>query len=198
MKERLNEAGEFILTNAVNHAREFIARIVRDGDVVMDATAGNGYDTLFLAKRVGTGGKVFAFDIQEEAVQATARRLKEVGLDNRVELILAGHERVNEFVDFSFRAVMFNLGYLPGNPHGPVTDFNSVKIALEHVFILLQKGGLISIVAYPGHSAGQTELKNLLSFLVSLDQKKFSVAQLRFVNQQNHPPELILVEKKMD
>ncbi len=40
------------------------AGFVRTGDVVVDATCGNGLDSLWLARAVGRSGKLYAFDIQ--------------------------------------------------------------------------------------------------------------------------------------
>lgn len=60
------------LTNA---AAAVWAQVVRAGDVVVDATMGNGHDTLALAQLVGPSGTVYGFDIQQEAVDSTAAHL---------------------------------------------------------------------------------------------------------------------------
>ena len=41
--------------------------------------------------------QVYAFDIQEQALEKTSQRLQEAGLTN-AELILQGHETVDQFV----------------------------------------------------------------------------------------------------
>lgn len=194
MNQRNQET--WVLTNAVNHARDFVSRVVCQGDYVVDATAGNGYDTLFLAELVGETGKVYAFDIQQTAIDATRKRLTQHKVADLVELVCAGHEELQNFVQKPIRAVMFNLGYLPGFPKGPVTHFDSVKEAILQSLDLLLIGGLISLAIYPGHDAGREELRLLLEWVPTLDQKHFSVAHLKFLNQQNFPPELLLIEKK--
>ena len=73
-------------------AQQQIAQVLREGDVAVDATAGNGLDTLFLARLVGSRGHVYAFDIQQAALQKTAALLNRNGLVQRVTLIHAGHE----------------------------------------------------------------------------------------------------------
>ena len=53
----------------------FIRNQVQDGDLCIDATMGNGNDTLLLSRLCGSTGKVLAFDIQEQALNATRERL---------------------------------------------------------------------------------------------------------------------------
>lgn len=110
-----------LLPKAVDEAREVISKVVKKGDVAVDATAGNGLDTLFLAKLVGESGRVYAFDIQKEALENTRQRLQKEDLLSRVELIRAGHENMEEYVPGHVSAVMFNLGYLPGGNHRVIT-----------------------------------------------------------------------------
>ena len=54
-------------------AHEAIAAVLHDGDTTIDATAGNGHDTLMLARLVGESGRVIAFDVQSDAIIATRR-----------------------------------------------------------------------------------------------------------------------------
>ena len=42
---------------------------------MVDGTLGNGHDTVFLAKLVGPNGHVYGFDIQEQAIVSTKKRL---------------------------------------------------------------------------------------------------------------------------
>ena len=86
-------------------AHDFLAEVVTKEDVVVDATMGNGHDTLFLAQ---LAKQVYAFDIQQQAVEKTRQRLSEAGLDN-AQLILAGHESLDQYTDH-FKAAIFNLG----------------------------------------------------------------------------------------
>ena len=54
--------------NAVSIAHRVAESVLREGDLAVDATAGNGHDTVFLAQAVGETGKVFAIDVQAAAI----------------------------------------------------------------------------------------------------------------------------------
>lgn len=138
-------------------AHEAVAAVLRPGDLAVDATAGNGHDTCFLAEGVGPGGRVVAFDIQAEAVEATRRRLREAGLDERVEVLGESHARIAGRVPAGVGAVMFNLGYLPGGDHGIITRTAETLEALEAAAGLLRPGGVLTVVCYPGHPGGEEE-----------------------------------------
>jgi tRNA A58 N-methylase Trm61 len=75
-------------------AHASVQRAVKPGSVAVDATAGNGNDTLFLAGLVGTSGLVLAFDIQPEALEKTRAVLENAKLAARVRLFLTGHENI--------------------------------------------------------------------------------------------------------
>ena len=142
-------------------AHEIVSRCLKEGNLAVDATAGNGHDTLFLAQQVGDAGRVFAFDIQEQALQATAARLEQAGLGSRVELIHDGHEQMAANLPphshGRIQAVMFNLGYLPGGDKATITRAEHSLPALEQARRLLAPGGIISVLAYRGHPGGLEE-----------------------------------------
>ena len=103
----------------------FIKNHVKEGETCVDATAGNGNDTLLLAELVGEKGKVYAFDIQEQALRRTKERLEEKKLDSRAELILQSHEEIGEIVKEEVSCIVFNFGYLPGGDHSLSTKKES-------------------------------------------------------------------------
>ena len=138
-------------------AHEIVSAVVRPGETVIDATAGNGHDTLFLAGLVGEGGRVVAFDVQEAAIASTRRRLAEAGVLERVEPWTGSHARMAERVEPGIAAVMFNLGYLPGGDHGLITRTDETLRALEAAVALLRPGGVVTVVCYPGHEGGDKE-----------------------------------------
>ena len=103
-----------LLSRPMTCAHDWISRVVFPGDAVVDATAGNGHDTVFLARLAGPSGQVHAFDVQEEAIRATRERLEKEGLlTPSVRLHLASHDRLAELVRSPVKAIVFNLGYLP-------------------------------------------------------------------------------------
>lgn len=184
-----------IFTNAVKIAHRFVAPLLGEGAVAVDATVGNGHDTLFLARNVGFSGKVYGFDIQAEALAKTEERLHEAGLSQPVTLVNAGHERMADYVTGSVDVIMFNLGYLPGSDHRTVTKASTTTSAIAAGLELLRPGGLMSIVVYTGHP-GAAEEHSAVELTVSrLDRRKYCVMRMEFVNRIKNPPYLILIEK---
>ena len=131
-----------------------------EGDLAIDATAGNGRDVAFLAEHVGSSGMVYAFDLQKDAIEATRKLLSEKELEN-VELHQCGHERMDERLPLEIlgqvTAVTFNLGYLPGGDKSIVTQTPTTLLALRAAIDMLRPGGLLAVVAYRGHPGGSEE-----------------------------------------
>ena len=171
-------------------AHDFLAQVITKDDVVVDATMGNGHDTLFLAK---LAKQVYAFDIQEQALQKTSQRLQEAGLTN-VELILQGHETVDQFVTEA-KAGIFNLGYLPSADKSIITKPQTTIEALEKLCQLLVKGGRIAIMIYYGHEGGDLEKDAVLNYVSQLPQQEYTATIYRTLNQVNNPPFLVMIEK---
>lgn len=171
---------------------EFCHRMIRDhireGDCCIDATAGNGNDTEFLCRIAGAAGKVYAFDIQRDAIEQTRKRLKEVGLLERAEVILDGHEHMEEYVKETVSAITFNFGYLPGGDHQIATRADTSIQAIEAGLRLLKKGGIMSLCIYSGGDSGFEEKEALLSYLKTLDPRTFLVIVSTYYNRENHPP----------
>ena len=141
-------------------AHAFVREHVHEGAIVIDATAGNGHDTLFLADLVGDMGKVYALDIQSEAIASTANRLP-TGLRKRVELLQADHANLEQLIpdreQGCIQVAMFNLGYLPGGEKSKITQIESTAPALTSAWAMLAQGAVLSVLAYPGHAGGATE-----------------------------------------
>ncbi|MBB6216670.1 tRNA G37 N-methylase Trm5 [Anaerosolibacter carboniphilus] len=188
--------GSKFLTNATNLSKHIISQVVRVGNSVVDATMGNGYDTLFLRQLVGSNGKVFAFDVQSSAIENTKELLDTHGLLDSVHLIHAGHEFIDLYIHEHITAVMFNLGFLPKGDHRIVTKPHTTIQAIEKSLQLLVPNGIITIAVYYGHEGGQAERDAIFRFVENLDQHKFSVLKLDFMNQKNCPPVLIAIEKR--
>ncbi|MFD1030336.1 class I SAM-dependent methyltransferase [Metaplanococcus flavidus] len=170
-----------------------LEQTVTEGDNVIDATAGNGHDTLFLAQMVGDAGKVYAFDIQENAVQATRNRVKEF---SNVEVILDSHAKIEQYVKEEIGAAVFNLGYLPKGDHSIITKSETTLSAIRQCIQLLKDNGLVVIVIYSGHEGGSEERDAVLDYVQHLPQTKFDVLKYQFINQQHSPPFLVAIEKK--
>ena len=187
----------YVLRNARHLAQDAMRRAILPGDTVVDATMGNGWDTLFLCELVGEAGRVIAFDVQKEAVARTRARLDEAGVLGRATLIHAGHETMREHVKEAPRAVMFNLGWLPGAEHAVTTRVETTLAAVRAACELIAPGGLLSVCVYPGHEEGMRELDALLAFAGALPVRAYNVLGHRFLNAAPDTPQLLLIQKNI-
>ncbi|MBP3436862.1 MAG: methyltransferase domain-containing protein [Clostridia bacterium] len=176
--------------------KHFILQHLKEGDVAVDFTMGNGNDTLFLSRTVGEKGKVFAFDIQESALASTKARLQEEGAPENYTLICASHHRVKEFVNEPIKAGMFNLGYLPGSNKKQVTTMRETTLpAVKAAVELLSMDGVLMIAVYPGHEEGKKEGEMLFEYFKDFDRRHICVSCFRIVNSPTSPF-FYLVEKR--
>ena len=189
------EEERFVLRNARHLAADYMVRSIKAGDSVVDATMGNGKDTLFLCGLVGETGHVYAFDVQEEAVARTRERVEEAGYAKRTTLLLAGHEKMAQHVPCGVQAVMFNLGWLPGAEHIVTTKTDTTLEAVRAAVSLIAPGGIVTVCVYPGHDEGTRELSALLEYAGGLSVREFNVAHHRFLNASLQTPQLILIQR---
>lgn len=163
------------------------------GDWALDATVGNGHDTLLLAKSVGQPGRVFGFDVQAAAIAATALRVEE---HPQVTLFQAGHETLAAHLpkEGQLAGAMFNLGYLPGRPREIMTGADTTLAALGQVLARLKIGGLLTLILYPGHPGGDVEAAEVRAFTMGLGED-FAVAQFMRLNSDRPAPELLAIER---
>ncbi|MFZ5753887.1 MAG: class I SAM-dependent methyltransferase [Bacillota bacterium] len=184
---------KLLRTTVVAHM--LLREMVREGDVVVDATAGNGHDTLFLAKLVGIRGKVYAFDIQEEALKKTERLLAQHNCLAQVEFIHDGHEKIGQYIKEQVRCVMYNLGYLPGGDKSIITQGTTTISSLEQATHLLSKEGVISLMVYSGHPGGLSEAEEVECFVKSLASPPWHVLKWQKINGTQSGPYLMLLYK---
>jgi len=145
----------------VRLAQDWVGDFLEEGDVAIDATAGNGHDTAFLAHAVGEGGSVVAFDVQDSAVANTRRRLEGEGILERVSLHLASHASVGELMPREaarpVAVAMMNLGFLPGSDRRVITKPEATLRFLYEVLPLMAERSAISLLCYRGHDGGLEE-----------------------------------------
>ncbi|MGT2911657.1 class I SAM-dependent methyltransferase [Streptococcus cameli] len=180
-----------MIKRPIHLSHDFLAEVIDDQAIVVDATMGNGNDTAFLAR---LAKKVYAFDVQEQALQKTAQRLETEDLFN-VELHLSGHETVDTFVTEPIRAAIFNLGYLPSADKSLITKPHTTIEALTKILGLLEVGGRVSIMVYYGHEGGDMEKDAVLEFVQKLPQEDYATMLYQPLNQIHTPPFLIMIEK---
>ena len=163
--------------------------------LAVDATAGNGYDTLFLAAHTQPDCRIWALDIQAQALEKTKTRLTEAHLENKVFFCRHSHAELLKVIPEPPDCIVFNLGYLPGGDHTMTTQAATTLPALGQALQLLRPGGWCSVMMYPGHEAGKIERELLLTWASSLERTTASVSHWHMVNHQEGAPELLLLEK---
>lgn len=175
---------------------EILSKYISEGDTVIDATVGNGYDTDSLLQLVGSTGKVYAFDIQEQAIGNAKKLLTQNNRSlHNIEFINDSHSLIHEYVNESVQAVVFNLGYLPTGDHNITTQVDTTLSAVEQSLELLEANGIISILIYSGHEQGKIEKERIIQFGESLDDKRYHVMMFRLMNQSSDPPCLMFITK---
>lgn len=184
---------------AVGRAQEWLLPVLRDGSTALDATAGNGRDTLFLAGCVGAGGRVLALDIQPAAIAATCALLEKWRCASQCVLHLESHACLDEIFDRelipSIDAAIFNLGYLPKGDPQITTDPASTIAACKSAAHRLRPGGRIAIVAYPGHPGGGHETEAVIQWAIELRKTGWNVQIDPAPPTLRPAPRCILVEK---
>ena len=183
-------------------AHHYWKSLVNPGDTVIDATCGNGHDTLVLAQTVLTSseGKLFALDLQQKAIDSAKQMLSEC-LDkiifNKVTFIKGCHSIFpREISPNSVKLITYNLGYLPGGDKTKTTQSETTLESIKNAQKLIQDGGAISITCYPGHEEGKKEEHHILTYCSTLDPKKWSCCHHRWTNRSN-APSLLLIQSSV-
>lgn len=184
-----------VIRSTTQLALFFAAQYLSPGETVIDATCGNGNDTVALAK-LGAG-KIYAFDIQETALANTkAALIRENLYSDQIHLIKDGHEHMANYITEKAQVIFFNLGYLPSASKAVTTKKETTMRAVAAALGLLKQDGLLCICMYSGHPGGSEEKEALLSFSKELDSGIYHVAYINMLNQRSHPPEILLITLK--
>lgn len=186
-----------VLRGPVPLSHLFLRSFLRNGDTAVDATCGNGHDTLLLARLVGARGHVWGFDIQEQAITETGRRVAEAGLSSRITLRQRGHEELADHVTGPLQVVLFNLGYRPGGDRSIITRPDTTGSALEQSLGLLAAGGIIVVTVYPGHDGGAEEQSTVDGWAARLDPRTHHCWRMGQTNVTPEAPYLLLVQRAL-
>ncbi|NOQ13375.1 MAG: 16S rRNA (cytosine(1402)-N(4))-methyltransferase [Methyloprofundus sp.] len=184
----------FTLHSLVTEAHKTIQPYLSEQSISIDATMGNGHDTLFLAKH---SHKVYAFDIQAKALDATRIRLQKSNALDKVSLIHAGHETMQQCIkpDEKADAILFNLGYLPHADSAIITQEKNTITALNHALKLLSEKGIISILSYPGHTGGESEMQAIMHWYEQLDSSQFAISIIHSMHEKINSPRLFTLQR---
>lgn len=186
------------LLKTVAFVHSLLATHLCEGARAIDATMGNGHDTLQLARLVGATGTVYAFDIQAQALAATTALLEAENLQSRAVLIQDSHSRLADYVREPVSVIVFNLGYLPGADKSKATQADTTLLAVQQALPLLEPGGLLLIAVYWGHPAGRQERDVLDPFVAQLSPAKYRVLKYEFINRARPAPYLLAIELMAD
>lgn len=182
--------------SALECAHKLIREHVQPGDLCIDATAGRGNDTALLCELTGSTGHVFAFDIQQDAVDSTNALLQTRGLSDIATVVHASHSTMADYAaENTVSCITFNFGWLPKGDHNIFTHADTSIAAIEQGLRLLQDGGLMSLCIYYGRETGFAERDALLAYLRTIDAKAFTVLHCEFANRQNCPPIPVFIWK---
>lgn len=188
-----------ILPSILQSAHEWAAKVLTPGGTSIDATTGNGHDTLFLAKQVGPNGRVFGFDIQEQAIIQTRKRLLAENEHHQVTLFHKSHHQMQEVLPDDLagnvQVVMFNLGYLPHGDKALITQPDTTIKAMDISLHYLAPSGLLVAALYTGHPGGQKEADHVIGWASGLSPRSFQVMWQQIINR-NQSPSLLIIEKR--
>jgi len=183
----------------VNAAHDLIRDILHPGDIAIDATVGNGHDTALLAEQVGPSGHVYGFDIQQAAIDSTLEKFRQACSPECLTLIHASHadmaEKIPTHHHGKVRAIMFNLGYLPGGDKSVITLTDSTLTALTVAARILAVKGIITLLAYPGHQGGDLETGQVKNWCEQLDTQQFEVSTIYSTEHKDTAPRLFVIRK---
>jgi ubiquinone/menaquinone biosynthesis C-methylase UbiE len=176
---------------------EMIRSKTPEGGIYIDATMGNGNDTLLFCKMAGNTGKVYAFDIQEKALEQTKELLLSYGMSERARLILDGHEHMDRYVKESTAdAIVFNFGYLPGGSHNIATLSDTSIKAVSKALKILKPGAMLCLCVYSGGDTGFEEKEKILAYIKKLPPKEYTVIVNQYYNRKNNPPLPVFIFKE--
>lgn len=183
--------------NALGVSHRFIKRHLPEGCFAIDATAGNGGDTLLLCECVGKAGRVLAMDIQPQAVENTRALLQEKSWSDMAQVVLDSHANMDRYAQpESADCVVFNFGWLPGGSHDVFTRKESSLEAIEKGLACLKPGGIMSLCVYYGRNNGYEERDAILEYVKGLDHRSYTVMVVDFANRINDPPIPIFIIKE--
>ncbi len=178
------------MTGILQLAKDRLAENANPQGTYVDFTMGRGRDTLFLCQ-LAPQGRVYAFDIQQAALDQTAELLARNSVDNAT-LILNSHDRFADYVAGEIDGGLFNLGFLPGGDRSVTTRRGSTVAAVKLAMRALKRGGALGVAVYPGHEEGRLEGEMLQSYFTGVDKKEFDIFIYRLLNVPDSPYMMII------
>lgn len=194
----------------VDAAHNLIREVLQPGDIAIDATVGNGHDTLFLLEQAGLNGRVYGFDIQLAAIESSRAKVDAYRTGERacknahlasgnLILIQANHadmaDKIPAHYHGNISTIMFNLGYLPGGDKRIITRTDTTVMALNSASRLLSNKGIITVMAYPGHPGGDLETGQVKKWCEQLNDDQFKINIIYSSENKESAPRLFVIRK---
>lgn len=190
-------------------AHALLSEVLRPGGLAVDLTAGNGRDTHFLFRMVGEQGRVLAFDLQEEALHATASLLEQQGArvlpgslkagepyaEPGIYLVNDCHSRLSSYLQEPVPAMIAALGCLPDCDTPFASASPSTLSALRSALELLLPGGRLAVICYVDSSGRATEAEKVEQLFAGLPPEYWDVLHLSVPNRQA-APNLLVIERR--
>lgn len=167
--------------------------IIKKGDTVIDATCGNGYDSVFIAEKIGKAGTLYCFDIQEAAIEKTKGSLLQLKDAPTFQMFQESHEKLDAHVTVKVDCIFYNLGYLPTGDKSIITNSSSTIKSLQSAFLILKPNAIISMMCYLNHD-DRDEYNQVKNFLLTLNQLEYSITETNFILRKKSPV-LLIIEK---
>ncbi|WP_124058896.1 tRNA (mnm(5)s(2)U34)-methyltransferase [Vaginisenegalia massiliensis] len=189
------------MKTALHYSHELLDQLINrfPNGYFVDATLGNGFDTLHILSQPNFNGHLYGFDIQAIALEHTLEKLEQANIaPDRYDLFHRSHAELQHVIatNQELHGAIFNLGYLPGADHTITTHAESSWQAIQQIMSQLIQGGQIILVVYWGHEAGFIESQQLEKHLQKINQSHYQVLKYQFINQINRPPYTIVIERK--
>ncbi|MBI3211882.1 MAG: class I SAM-dependent methyltransferase [Simkania negevensis] len=189
------------LSSPVLFAHHIWKEVCHQGDIGIDATCGNGHDSLFLANLLlsDSTGELLCLDIQQKAIHLTQAKLKEnldIARFKKISFHQMCHSNFPSFLPpSSVKIIAYNLGFLPGGNKGLTTQLETTLESLQKGLELLLPGGILSITCYVGHPGGKKEEEGIIAFARSLSKNLFTISHQQWLGRKN-PPSLLFIQKQ--
>lgn len=177
--------------------QEILKPYVEKARILVDGTAGNGWDTLYLVKYSSKEARIFSFDIQPDAIENTRNLIEKDNLEGlkKVNFVCENHKNFQEHIKNPIDVAMMNLGYLPNGKKFLTTHVEDSFETIIQLMFKLKLHGAMSITCYPGHPEGKIEYEVISDFLATISSQDFQIMRIEKWNHIAEPPIAFLIER---